>query len=86
MQLVNATANGDIEILTNMQFLLRAIDHQISQAVENLGRLFVVSDIYKIVEIRDMQRALKILYFIINDAFVDATTTFRHVIFCQKTM
>ena len=69
-QLVNTTANGDIKTLTNMQFMLGFSDHHISQVVENLGKLFSLSDIYKYVEIWDKRHALKILS-IVSDVFKD---------------
>ena len=68
--LVNTTANDDIKTVTNMQFMLGFSDHHISQVVENLGKLFSLSDIYKYVEIWDKWHALKILLIVI-DVFGD---------------
>ena len=67
-QLINTTAKGDIKTLTNMQFMLGFSDHHISQVVENLGKLFSLSDIY--IEIWDKRHALKILS-IVSDVFGD---------------
>ena len=69
-QLVNTTANGDIKTLMNMQFMIGFSDHQISQVVENLGKLFSLSDISKYVEIWDKRHAIKILS-IVSDVFGD---------------
>ena len=45
-------------------------NHHISQVMENLGKLFSLSDIYKYVEIWDKRHALKILS-IATDVFGD---------------
>ena len=70
MQLVGATANGNVKTLTNIQFMLGFSEHQISQVLDNLHRIFSVADIFKLVEIWDKRHAQKILV-IVGDVFQD---------------
>ena len=70
MQLVGTTANGNVKTLTNVQFILGFSQHQISQVLDNLHRIFSVADIYKLVEIWDRRHAQRILL-ILRNVFQD---------------
>lgn len=61
IKLLNTTAHGDVRTLTNLQFMLGFSKHQITQVLDNLDRIFSLFDVYKFVEIWDMQHALEIL-------------------------
>ncbi len=70
MQLVGSTANGNVKTLINLQFMLGFSQHQISQVLENVHRIFSIADVYKYIEIWDRRHAQKILL-IINSVFQD---------------
>ena len=61
IKLLNTTAHGDVRTLTNLRFMLGFSKHQITQVLDNLDRIFSLFDVYKFVEIWDMQHALEIL-------------------------
>ena len=44
IQLVSTTANGNVNILTNLQFMLGFSHHQISQVLDKLYRIFPTAD------------------------------------------
>ena len=70
MQLVGTTANGNVKTLTNLQFMLGFSQHQISQVLDNLHRIFSTADVYNLVEIWDRRHAQKILL-IVSNVFQD---------------
>ena len=70
MKLVNTAANGNVKTLTNLQFMVGFIKLQISQVLDNLERIFALSDIFEVVEIRDRRHAQQILS-VINEIFKD---------------
>ena len=70
MKLFNTAANGNIKTLTNLQFMVGFSEHQISQVLKNLERIFTFSDILNVVEIWDRRHAEKILS-VIADVFKD---------------
>lgn len=70
MQLVGTSANGNVKTLTNLQFMLGFSQHQISQVLDNLHRIFSIADIYMLVEIWDRKHARKILS-IVSKVFGD---------------
>ena len=74
LQLVGTTANGNVKTLTNLQFMLGFSQHQITQVLDNLPRIFSIADIYKLVEIwhrRHAQRILVIVRNVFGDVNVD---------------
>lgn len=73
MQLVGATANGNVKTLTNLQFMLGFSWHQISQVLDNLTKIFTIADIYSFVEIWDKKHAERILSTLSN-VFDDINT------------
>ena len=70
MKLVNTAANGNVKTLTNLQFMVGFIKLQISQVLDNLERIFALSDIFEVVEIWDRRHAQQILS-VINEIFKD---------------
>ena len=70
MQLVGSIANGNVKTLTNLQFMLGFSQHQITQVLDNVHRIFSIADVYKFVEIWDKRHAQKILL-ILNNVFAD---------------
>ena len=79
LQLVGTTANGNVKTLTNLQFMLGFSQHQISQVLNNLPRIFSIADIYKLVEIwhrRHAQRILVIFRNVFGDVNVDIEAQF----------
>jgi len=70
MQLVGSTANGNVKTLTNLKFMLGFSQHQTTQVLDNVHRIFSLADVYKFVEIWDKRHAQKILL-ILNNAFAD---------------
>ena len=70
MQLVGTTANGNVKTLTNVQFMLGFSQHQISQVLDNLHRIFSTADVYNLVEIWDRRHAQRILS-IVSNVFQD---------------
>lgn len=73
MKLLSTTANGEIKILTNLQFMLGFSEHQISQVLKNVGGIFTLSDVFKAVEVWDRRHAQKILS-VINVVFDGVTS------------
>ena len=74
MKLVNTAANGNVKTLTNLQFMVGFSELQISQVLDNLEKIFALSDIHEVVEIWDRQHAQKILS-VISDIFKDIDDT-----------
>ena len=70
MKLFNTAANGNVKTLTNLQFMVGFSEHQISQVLKNLERIFTFSNILNVVEIWDRRHAEKILS-VIADVFKD---------------
>ena len=70
MKLFNTAADGNVKTLTNLQFMVGFSEHQISQVLKNLERIFTFSDILNVVEIWDRRHAEKILS-VIADVFKD---------------
>lgn len=70
MQLVGSTANGNVKTLTNLQFMLGFSQHQITQVLDNVHRIFSIADVYKFEEVWDKRHAQKMLL-ILNNVFVD---------------
>ena len=70
MKLFNTAANGNVKTLTNLQFMVGFSEHQTSQVLKNLERIFTFSDILNVVEIWDRRHAEKILS-VIADVFKD---------------
>ena len=70
MQLVGTSANENVNTLTKLQFMLGFSQHQISQVLDNLHRIFSIADIYILVEIWDRKHARKILS-IVSKVFGD---------------
>ena len=70
MQLIGTSANGNVKTLTNLQFMLGFSQHQISQVLDNLHRIFSIADIYVFVEIWDQRHAQRILS-VVNKVFGD---------------
>ena len=65
MKLFNTAANGNVKTLTNLQFMVGFSEHQISQVLKNLERIFTFSDILNVVQIWDRRHAEKILSVIV---------------------
>ena len=70
MKLVNTAANGNVKTLTNLQFMVGFSKLQISQVLDNLERIFALSDIFEVVEIWDRRHAQQILS-VVNEIFKD---------------
>ena len=70
MQLVGTTANGNVKTQTNLQFMLGFSQHQISQVLDNLQRIFSTADLCNLVEIWDRRHAQRILS-IVSNVFQD---------------
>ena len=68
--LSDTAANGNVKTLTNLQFMVGFSEHQISQVLKNLERIFTFSDILSVVEIWERRHAEKILS-VITDVFKD---------------
>ena len=71
MQLVGSTANGNVKTLTNLQFMLGFSQHQITQVLDNVHRIFSIADVYKFVEIKWDKRHAQKMLLILNNVFVD---------------
>ena len=54
----NTTADGHVKTLTNFQFILGFSKHQITQVLDNLHKMFSLSDVYNFVNIWGMKHAL----------------------------
>ncbi|KAJ7394588.1 hypothetical protein OS493_000406 [Desmophyllum pertusum] len=74
IKLVNTTAHGNVKTLTNLKFMFGFSEHQITQVIENLGMIFTLSDVFKVVEIWDKRHALKILS-VVSDVFNDVSSS-----------
>ncbi len=68
--LVSTAAKTELKTLANISLLLGFLELQIQQVLDNLDKLFSLSDICKFVEIWDQMHANKILY-ILKDIFKD---------------
>ena len=64
--LVSTAAKTELKTLTNISLLLGFSELQIQQVLDNLDKLFSLSDICKFVEIWDQMHANKILYILKN--------------------
>ena len=61
VKLLHTTAHGDVKTLTNLQFTLEFPKHQITEVLDNLDIIFILSEFKNFVEIWDMRHAQEIL-------------------------
>lgn len=73
-QLLRTTGNENLNILTDLSFVIGFSDIHIQQIMDNLKHLFVLEDVYNLIEIWDIKHAYNILQ-IVSKVFGDVDSS-----------